>query len=85
MRNILIVFLLISAQVTTAAELKITVLTDLHLTPGNADDKLMPQLVEEINGNDTDLVVVSGDITNRGSDAELQNVHRQLSGIRKPL
>ena len=85
MRNILIVFLLISALVTTAAELKITVLTDLHLTPGNADDKLMPQLVEEINGNDTDLVVVTGDITNRGSDAELQNVHRQLSGIRKPL
>lgn len=85
MRCLPICFLLFSALLSAAAELKITVLSDLHLTPGNADDRLMPQLVAEINGNDTDLVVVTGDITNRGSDAELRNAHQRLSGIRKPL
>ena len=85
MRLFLIASLSLFSLLSFAAELKITVLSDLHLSPGNEDDKLMPQLVEEVNANDTDVVVVTGDVTNRGSDAELQNVHRQLSEIRKPL
>ena len=68
-----------------AGELRIAVLSDLHVTPGNSNDKVMPRLVEEVNAGDSDLVVVTGDLTNRGSDAELKNIHNLLSGIRKPL
>lgn len=85
MQIVLLSLLFASALLTSAAELKITVLSDLHVSPGNANDKLMPQLVAEINASDTDLVVVTGDLTNHGSDAELKCVHKRLSGIRKPL
>ena len=86
MRIILFCSLLFSVLLTSAAaELKITVLSDLHVSPGNANERLMPQLVAEVNANDSDLVVVTGDLTNRGSDAELKNIHKQLSEIRKPL
>ncbi|MDE6131654.1 MAG: PQQ-binding-like beta-propeller repeat protein, partial [Muribaculaceae bacterium] len=34
---------------------------------------------------DFDLVVVSGDLTNEGADAELHNVHGILDGIRHPM
>ena len=68
-----------------AGELKITVLSDLHVTPGNGNDKLMPRVVDEVNANDSDLVVVDGDLTNRGADAELRHIHQLLSKIEKPL
>jgi len=68
-----------------AGELRIAVLSDLHVSPGNDNDKTMPQLVEAVNADGSDLVVVTGDLTNRGSDAELANVHKRLLGIQKPL
>lgn len=68
-----------------AGELHIAVLSDLHVSPGNGNDKVMPQLVEAVNADGSDLVVVTGDLTNCGSDAELANVHKRLLGIQKPL
>ena len=68
-----------------AGELRIAVLSDLHVSPGNGNDKVMPQLVDAVNADGSDLVVVTGDLTNRGSDAELANIHKRLLVIQKPL
>ncbi len=68
-----------------AGEVKITVLSDLHLSPGNGNDTRIAQAVTEVNANDSDLVVVTGDITNRGTNAELENVRERLSLIKKPF
>ena len=85
MRFLFIAALSAAALFLAAGELKITVLSDIHVSPGNGNDKLMPQLIDEINANDSDLVVVTGDLTNRGADAELKHIHNVLSGIRKPV
>ena len=47
--------------------IKVALLADLHISPNNDNDKIMPSLVEEINGNKYNLVVVAGDLTNIGS------------------
>lgn len=85
MRLFSILSILVCALRLAAGALNIAVLSDLHVSPGNDNDKVMPQLVEAINADDSDLVVVTGDLTNRGSDAELKNIHMRLLGIRKPL
>ena len=55
-------------------EIRVALLADLHITPQNNNDKMMPALVDEINNEHFDLVITAGDLTNRGSFAEL-NVH----------
>lgn len=61
---------------------RIALLTDLHITPGNENDKMMPQIVKDINGEKFDLVVVAGDLTNMGSDDELSCAYNHLKGIK---
>lgn len=85
MRILPLLTLLSFSALLTAGELKITVLSDIHVSPGNANDKLMPDVVKEVNANDSDLVVVTGDLTNRGADRELEHIHNVLSGIGKEL
>ena len=85
MRILPLLTLLSFSALLTAGELKITVLSDIHVSPGNANDKLMPDVVKEVNANDSDLVVVTGDLTNRGADRELEHIHNVLSGIWKEL
>ena len=64
---------------------RIAVLSDVHVTPGNANDKALREAVAEINGSNFDIVIVDGDLSNEGSDAELANVKSILDGIRHPL
>lgn len=64
---------------------KITLLTDIHVNPGNHREEKLKQVIEDINGNDTELVVLSGDLTDEGSDEQLANVKSILDGIKKPL
>ncbi len=59
-------------------------LTDLHVTPGEQSEKNLISIVDEINGGDLDFVVVTGDLTNTGSNAELETVHRALVGLNIP-
>jgi outer membrane protein assembly factor BamB/predicted MPP superfamily phosphohydrolase len=59
-------------------------LTDLHVTPGSASDTALNDLVDEINRTGIDITIVSGDLTNSGSDAELQAVKRALARLNKP-
>lgn len=64
---------------------RIAVLSDIHVTPGNPNEKMLRDAVAEINGGNFDLVIVSGDLSNEGSDAELSNVKSILDGIKWPL
>lgn len=63
---------------------RIAVLSDIHVSPGNAADSALRAAVAEINRMPYDLVVVNGDLTNEGSDAELHNVHAILADLRRP-
>lgn len=76
--------LAVSAFASLSAQ-HIAVFNDIHVTPGNASDKALRQAVEEINAGNFDYVVINGDLSNEGSDVELQNVKSILDGIRFPL
>lgn len=76
---------LLAAGCLTASAQRIAVLSDVHVTPGNECDRQLRKAVEDINATPFDLVVVNGDLSNEGSDAELANVKGILDGIRHPL
>ena len=59
-------------------------LTDLHVNPGTASDSAVHRMVDEINNMETDFTIVSGDLSNTGSDAELFAVKKALDKLIKP-
>jgi outer membrane protein assembly factor BamB/predicted phosphodiesterase len=63
--------------------LKFAFLTDIHVTPGSANAEMLRLVVDEINGSDADLIVITGDLTNAGSDAELELVKSILDSLQK--
>ncbi|MBQ9585304.1 MAG: PQQ-binding-like beta-propeller repeat protein [Muribaculaceae bacterium] len=79
---LLVTFLLVSG---TGMAQKFAILSDIHVTPGNANEGKLKEAVVEINASDVDAVIVSGDLTNEGSDEQLLNVKSILDGITKPL
>ena len=64
---------------------KLAILSDIHVTPGNANEAKLREAVAEINAMDVDAVMVTGDLTNEGSDEQLRNVKGILDGITHPL
>ena len=60
-------------------------MSDIHVTPGNANEQQLKAAVAEINKSDVDVVVLTGDLTNEGSDAQLRNVKSILYSLTKPL
>ena len=85
MKRLLLIISAICSLVAVYAEdrpIKVALLADLHITPNNDNDKIMPSLVEEINGNKYDLVIVAGDLTNIGSYDELRCAHKHLKQIK---
>lgn len=85
MKRLLLIISAICSLVAVYAEdrpIKVALLADLHITPNNDNDKIMPSLVEEINGNKYDLVIVAGDLTNIGSYDELRCAHNHLKQIK---
>ena len=79
---LVITILLVSS---TCYAQKFAILSDIHVTPGNANEGKLQEAVVEINASDVDAVIVSGDLTNEGSDEQLRNVKQILDGITKPL
>jgi len=82
MKNLLL--LLAGAVCLSAGAQRIAVLSDVHVTPGNENERQLRLAVEEINSGGFDYVVVNGDLTNEGSDAEIANVKSILDGITLP-
>jgi outer membrane protein assembly factor BamB/predicted MPP superfamily phosphohydrolase len=73
-----------SQNVEKSQNIKFVQLTDLHVSPGNENDLLLQNIIKEINKSDNEFVVVTGDLTNRGADDELKNVHSILSNLKIP-
>ena len=68
-----------------ASAQRFAIFSDIHVTPGNANEGKLIEAVAEVNASDVDAVIVSGDLTNEGSDVQLHNVKHILDGITKPL
>ena len=64
---------------------RLAILSDVHVTPGNANEGQLREAVAEINATDVDAVMMTGDLTNEGSDEQLTNVKGILDGISHPL
>lgn len=84
LRKALTAILLGAAAALTAPAQRIALLTDLHVTPGNPAEAALRTAVGEINSQPFDLVIVSGDLTNEGSDTELRNVKAILDSLTHP-
>lgn len=70
---------------SAASAQRIALLSDIHVTPGNANETALRQAVAEIRNGAYDLVVVNGDLTNEGSDEQLANVKAILDSVGHPL
>ncbi|TDO96569.1 PQQ-binding-like beta-propeller repeat protein [Flavobacterium sp. 245] len=85
--RILLLFIVVSGfsqNAEKSGNIKFVQLTDLHVSVGNDNDFLLQNIVKEINDSDFEFVVVTGDLTNRGADDELKQVHSILSKLKKP-
>ena len=83
-----LLFLLTAAVLSLAVQggvVRLAILSDVHVTPGNANERELRKAVEEINLTDVDAVLMTGDLTNEGSDEQLRNIKGILDGIRHPL
>jgi outer membrane protein assembly factor BamB/predicted phosphodiesterase len=60
-------------------------LTDLHVSPNTSSDLALQEIVKEINGSACDFVIVTGDISNTGSNAEMEAVSKALSKLNVPF
>ena len=67
-----------------AQTVKFALLTDLHAVPANANDSTLRLIVKDINESKVKYVFITGDLTNQGSDVELQNVKKILDGLVVP-
>lgn len=70
---------------TPADTLHVVFFTDIHVTPGNAQDSLFRVAIAEANASDAELVIFGGDLTNTGSDEELEHVYGLMSQHRKTV
>ena len=82
--RVLLIFALLLLPLGMVAQ-KFAILSDIHVTPGNANETQLKLAVQEINNSDADVVLMTGDLTNEGSDVQLHNVKSILDGITKPL
>ena len=64
---------------------KFAILSDIHVTPGNANAGKLKEAIAEINASDVDAVLLTGDLTNEGSDEQLYHVKSILDGLSKPI
>ncbi|MFI3240055.1 MAG: PQQ-binding-like beta-propeller repeat protein [Bacteroidales bacterium] len=72
-------------SVLAASATRIVVLADTHVQPGNPNDIKLREAIVEINACDADAVVLAGDLSDEGSDAELTNIKGILDQIEKPF
>ncbi len=85
--TILVLFISVSGFCQDSAKtplIKFVHLTDLHVSTGNDNDFLLQNIVKEINSSKNEFVVITGDLTNRGDDDELNRVHTILADLKIP-
>ncbi|RYJ40866.1 WD40-like repeat protein [Flavobacterium anhuiense] len=85
--RILLIFVITTSfaqNIEKSEQIKFVQLTDLHVSVGNENDFLLQDIVKEINNSNFEFAVVTGDLTNRGADDELKQVHSILSKLKIP-
>lgn len=85
--KILFLFIIASGFSQTQGKsenIKFVQLTDLHVSVGNENDFLLQNIIKEINNSENEFVVVTGDLTNRGANDELEHVHSILAQLKIP-
>jgi outer membrane protein assembly factor BamB/predicted MPP superfamily phosphohydrolase len=83
-RNLLLGLFLACLPVLQAQTLQFAFLTDLHVEPGTPPELALNKIVDEINEMSLDFVVVTGDLTNTGTNAELESVKSALDKLTIP-
>jgi outer membrane protein assembly factor BamB/Icc-related predicted phosphoesterase len=84
MPKYILVLILFVCCTAANAQLRFALVTDTHIGGTGADEDLR-RTVTDINAIDTiDFVIVSGDVTEFGSDAELSLAKEILDGLNKP-
>ena len=79
------VLLAVLANSFTVDAYRFAFLSDVHVVPGNRNDSALRLSVKEINNSAFDAVIVAGDLSNEGSDVQIDNVSSILDMINKPL
>lgn len=80
--SLLLFLIAFQTPVGAQEQVRFAFLTDLHVSPGTASEAGLAAIVDDINRDSVDFVVVTGDITNTGSNAELESVYRLLSQLK---
>lgn len=73
------------ALVMQGGVVRLAILSDVHVVPGNENEGKLKEAVAEINATDVDAVMMTGDLTEEGSDEQLRNVKSILDSIAHPL
>lgn len=81
----LVLLLAARAQAQSDQPIRFAFLTDIHVSPGIPSEKGLADIVREINTQQFDFVVLTGDLTNTGNDAELEAVHKIVQDLKFPL
>ena len=89
MKKILVAVLIISCSFALHAQIKpfrFAFISDTHISsPGSTAEEDLRRTVADINSmNDLDFVVITGDITELGTDAELQLAKRLFDSLKIP-
>lgn len=78
----LMLFFIFFVSLQVGGQVRFAFLTDVHVVPSNPQEEALRQAVDEINADLFDFVVVTGDLTNMGSDVELVNVKSILDRLK---
>lgn len=87
LRSIFFIFLLIVTerdQLFGQQPVTFALLTDMHVNPGSSSDTSLNLIVDDINRSNFDFTIVTGDLTNEGSNAELGAVKKALDRLIRP-
>ena len=84
LKNWMVAAILMAMGMMAQAQ-RIAVICDIHVTPGNANESKLREVVSQINQSDVDVVVFAGDLTNEGSDEQLRNVKTIIDGLTKTV
>lgn len=67
-----------------SAQTEFALLTDLHVSPGNANEQALAKIIDEINADKVPFVIITGDLTNQGSNEELAVVKKLFDRFTMP-
>src|SRR5690606_24521572 len=83
MRNLLIAILLLISHCSYAQHFKYAFISDTHIGTTTGEEDLRRTVADINQQNDIDFVLITGDITEMGTDEELKLAKKILLGLNK--